>query len=601
MSRLVLILLGVLASAAGLHWLADRPGTLVVEWQGYVIERTVFEALVMLALTIALVMFVWSLIRTIWKSPAKVGQIITRKREQRGLEALSAGMIAIGSGDRNQATRAAVQARKALPNEPLTHLLRAQTAQLSGDRTTARRLFEAMLASPDTEALGLRGLFLEAEQEKEFDAARQFAERALKLNPKSEWPVDALLELQCKAKDWNGALETIGIGRKHGQLEKSAADRKRAVILTGQAMALEDGNPEQAMAYAQEAHALAPHLAPAAAVAGRILASRGQTGKAAKILMRTWKDAPHPELATVYTYARPGDSLRDRLERSKQLMQALPGNAEGAMAFAEAAIASSAWDDARAAMQPYLDARLTQRVCTTMARIESGAGHAGAVREWLARAVNAPRDPAWTADGVVSENWAPISPVTGRLDAFQWKIPVEMLEKPEGALLTAKIEEFVKLGLPEPRPIAAAPVAASHIPHAEPRTPARPPIVDIEDAEELPVTMPADRARPAAASTAAAKPPPVVIIDRHADARLPEAKLADVKLAPHLAGNGAGSASHVTPVSKARAVDPIETARKSEPKIYVPPRAPDDPGLDNAVQDTGSTPLSRYRSSAGGK
>ena len=43
------------------------------------------------------------------------------------------------------------------------------------------------------------------------------------------------------------------------------------------------------------------------------------------------------------------------------------------------------------------------------------------------KAVRAPRDPAWVADGVVSEQWAPVSPVTGRLDAFEWRAPVERL------------------------------------------------------------------------------------------------------------------------------------------------------------------------------
>jgi HemY protein len=41
--------------------------------------------------------------------------------------------------------------------------------------------------------------------------------------------------------------------------------------------------------------------------------------------------------------------------------------------------------------------------------------------------VRAPRDPAWVADGVVSERWAPVSPVSGRLDAFEWRAPMERL------------------------------------------------------------------------------------------------------------------------------------------------------------------------------
>jgi len=42
----------------------------------------------------------------------------------------------------------------------------------------------------------------------------------------------------------------------------------------------------------------------------------------------------------------------------------------------------------------------------------------------MARALNARRDPAWTADAFVSDHWLPISPVSGRLDAFEWKDPL---------------------------------------------------------------------------------------------------------------------------------------------------------------------------------
>ena len=54
---------------------------------------------------------------------------------------------------------------------------------------------------------------------------------------------------------------------------------------------------------------------------------------------------------------------------------------------------------------------------------------AGAVREWLARAGRAPRDPAWVADGVAFDEWDAVSPVTGALDAFAWG-------RPEGAATT---------------------------------------------------------------------------------------------------------------------------------------------------------------------
>lgn len=449
MIRLVFFLAFIVALASGLAWLADRPGQIIIDWEGYEAKISVFHAVVALALLAGVTLVLWSLVRHIWESPAAIGGYFNRRRQKRGLDALSTGMIAIGAGDRSAATKYAIQARKSMPNEPLTHLLRAQAAQLSGDRSTARRIYESMLASTDTEQLGLRGLFLEAEREGEVEAAKQFAERAVALNPQLSWPVDALFDLQCKSHDWAGALETLAIARKQGHVEKASAERRRAVLLTAQAQELEDKDPERALNLALDAHKLASDLVPAGAIAGRILASRGATPRATKVLQQTWQKSPHPDLATAYAYARLGDSPRDRLDRVKKLAQLNPHSLESAVAVANAAIEAKDFATARGALEPLMESRLTQRICTLMAQIEGEEhGDKGRVREWLARAVNAPRDPAWTADGIVSENWAAVSPVSGALDAFRWRVPVESMDKTADEIVARKLEELVALGAP---------------------------------------------------------------------------------------------------------------------------------------------------------
>jgi HemY protein len=81
---------------------------------------------------------------------------------------------------------------------------------------------------------------------------------------------------------------------------------------------------------------------------------------------------------------------------------------------------------AREAMRPLIqgDERPTARMCLLMAEIEEAEhGESGYVREWLARASRAPRDACWIADGVMSDQWLPASPVTGKLDAFVWRRP----------------------------------------------------------------------------------------------------------------------------------------------------------------------------------
>ena len=84
MTRIVAFLVVILGVAAGLHWLADRPGTIVVEWQGYVAETSVFRAFVILVLAMGVAMLVWSALRWIWSSPAAVGRFLNRRRQRAG-------------------------------------------------------------------------------------------------------------------------------------------------------------------------------------------------------------------------------------------------------------------------------------------------------------------------------------------------------------------------------------------------------------------------------------------------------------------------------------------------------------------------------------
>jgi HemY protein len=564
MVRLVAYLLTIALIATGLAWLADRPGTLQIAWQGYDIETSVFRAVVLLAAAVAAIGLLWSVFRAVWNSPAAVGDRMVKRRQKKGLDALSSGLIAIGAGDAALASRFALQARKSLPHEPLTHLLRAQSAELAGDRATARRIYEAMLASPETEQLGLRGLFLEAEREGAGEAARQFAGRALKANPKLGWSSNALFQQQCKQKDWAGALSTLDNAKKNGHIGKTTADRKRAILLTAKAQEAEDDATDKALTLALEAHALAPDLVPAAALAGRILASRGNTSKAAKVLQRTWVKSPHPDLATAYAYARIGDSTRDRLDRVRQLAALNPHSIESPIAVATTAIEARMYDEARRALEPLLDDRLTQRVSTLMARIEASEnGEKGRVREWLARAMHAARDPVWMADGVISDHWEPTSPVDGRLDAFQWRVPVETRDATRKEILARRLEELIAIEAPA-TPVETSSNVAEAV-QAAPRG-SESKAVEVEVIEAEPVTVTAKAANgakrePAGVSVAPNEPKP-----EEAPAAVTERAVATSKAAP-----AKRSASEERRAKK---------ASKEDPTIFVAPHAPDDPGTE---------------------
>jgi HemY protein len=233
-----------------------------------------------------------------------------------------------------------------------------------------------------------------------------------------------VLDDRCAVSDWAGALDALD--HMKSALPKPDYRRKRAVLLTARAQALDESDRDASRAAVLEAVKLAPDLVPAAALAGRRLAESNDWRKARTILETAWTINPHPDLAEAYGNLRFGDSARERLMRMQKLAAKVEGQCEGALAVAHAAIDAGEFKVARDALAPHL-ASPTRRVATLMAQIEEAEhGDTGRVREWMSRALRASPDPVWTADGVVSERWLPVTP-NGRLDGFEWKLPLAEL------------------------------------------------------------------------------------------------------------------------------------------------------------------------------
>jgi HemY protein len=426
MIRVFFFLVLVALLATGAAWIADRPGEIVITWLGWRIETSVLVAAAALVLAVLVALLLWSVVRAILRSPDLIAMFLSHRRGVRGYLAISRGLIAIGAGDVRAAKKAADEVAKIAPGEPLALLLNAQYAQLSGNPATAELAFRSMAERDDTKLLGLRGLYIEAQRRKDPAAARSYAEAAAKSAPSLGWASQAVLDFRCASGDWVGALAALDRNNRNGLLDKADYRRQRAVLLTAQALAAEDSDRDRARTLALEAVKLAPALVPAAELAVRLLSEQGELRRATRIIEKAWQANPHPDLSDAYAHLRPGDSARERLARVQRLAQKAPGHAEGALAVARSALDAQEFATAREALKPLLR-EPTQSVAALMAEIERReSGDEGRAREWMARALRAPRDPKWTAEGSVSDRWLPVSP-SGRLDAFQWKVPLAEL------------------------------------------------------------------------------------------------------------------------------------------------------------------------------
>jgi HemY protein len=569
MFRIVLFLLLIALAAVGAAWVADQPGDVMLTWGGTKLTTTLPVFVLGIAIIVVSAMIVLGLAGALWRTPGRVRRRRHERRTARGRHAITHGLLAIGHGDQAAARQHAEAARRLAGNDPLTLLLHAQSAQLAGDRDGARAVFNTMAEREDTRLLGLRGLFIEAQRSDDAVAAAMIAEEALKQSPASTWASHAVLGFRCAQGDWDGALKILDNDLASGLIDKAAWRRRRGVLLTARALELEKVDRDRSRESAMEAVKLAPTLVPAAVLAAKFESEAHQVRRAMRIVEAAWLAHPHPDLADAYAHVRLGDSARQRLVRVETLAAKAPDHVEGKLAIARAAIDASEFGKAREALVS-LVADPTQRVAMLMAEIErTEHGDGGKARMWTLRAVRARHDPAWTADGYVSERWRPVSPVTGRLDAFQWQTPVASLPSPDkSATVESSAFEQAMLAAPAPRrEIATSDGLAEPPRESEPTAISQPP--ESPPAAEKLEDRPAEKAiepeappRPAEPVAVASPPTPIPT---------PSASSSP-------AGEPQGAAAP-TPLFRTRA----DLSRPVTPLPAVIPivRAPDDPGIDD--------------------
>ncbi len=583
MFRIVLFLVLIALAAWGAAWVADQPGEVALSFGAakYIVTLPVFA--LFLGIIIVIAMMVLGFVILVLRTPGHISRGRIERRILRGRHAITHGLLAIGHGDAAAARRHADDARRLAGHDPLALLLHAQSAQLDGDRDGAKAVFSSMAEREDTRLLGLRGLFIEAQRADDAVAAVMIAEEALKLSPSSTWASHAVLGFRCAQGDWDGALKILDNDLESGLLDKATYRRRRGVLLTARALELEKVDRDLSRESVMEAVKLAPTLVPAAVLAAKFESEAHQTRRAMRLVEAAWMKHPHPDLADAYAHVRLGDSAKARLVRIETLAAKTPDAVEGKLAVARAAIDASEFAKAREALSSLI-ASPTQRVAMLMAEIErTEHGDSGKARTWTLRAVRARHDPAWTADGYVSDRWRPVSPVTGRIDAFQWQTPVASLPSADkGAVIETSPFEEAMLAAPSRKPEIVANEGLAEPPQSEALPAPVEVIAPVATQDNLPPVVAEPAEKPAE---------PVVI---------PPAPAASAPAPAPSAPPPESAPAAPAPLFRTRA-DLSKPAASPIPPVIPIIRPPDDPGIDDeAPSDEFTEQIGTPKAQAGG-
>ncbi len=430
MGRTLWLFAKIAAAVTIAVWLTRHPGMIRVDWQGWRIETSVGVAALVGLVLIAVVALAYAAWRNLKRTPRAIVAARRERRRAAGYRALTEGLVAVAAGNSDEARRHARKAGGLLNEPPLTLLLSAQAAQLSGDSAAAKRDFEAMLERPETEFLGLRGLIVQALKDGNTVDALALTHRAYTLRPATPWVLETLIDLHSKAGQWRETQKYLGEAQRGKIVTGTQAKIQEAALLAERARAASAaGRLDEAFEQARRAHDLDPALAPATVLLARRVAAEGRVRRARKIVEAAWIVGPHPSLVPVYLDIVDAKTSLARYTAVRNLVEDAAGHVESRVALAEAAIGAELWGEARRQLDAIDDADISSRVFRLRARITEGdEADSSAIEEWRNRAAVAQPDPAWVcgACGTVSDEWMGVCGNCGTLAGVVWAPPRRM-------------------------------------------------------------------------------------------------------------------------------------------------------------------------------
>lgn len=400
MIRILIFLLSIVFFAFAITYFVSLDSRITGEAFGYRFDGPSGVILGGLFSLFLIVIYITHKAKDIMALPAKIKARDADIRRARGVAALTRGLEAVSVGDAADAAHHARVAQRHLDDIALTRLLSAQAAQLNGNDEAAKASYTAMLKAPETEFLGLKGLYLQAKSQNDAVAARDYAERAFRLRSNASWAFESVIELGLERGAWGDVRAAIEQGRRNNVISAEKADRANAVLLSASAYAAHDSDDEKtALVDVEAALKKSSTFTPAVILAAKIYAEQGKPGKAAKVVESAFATAPHPGLVRFYNDLYKEDEAAKRAERLQKLAAKNPSSREAALLTAQAHILLEEWASAVTKLEPLLATSPTAFEYALMADAVTGLKDAESGKVWLQRAAAAPRDPRPGAEG----------------------------------------------------------------------------------------------------------------------------------------------------------------------------------------------------------
>ncbi|HOO81785.1 MAG TPA: heme biosynthesis HemY N-terminal domain-containing protein [Alphaproteobacteria bacterium] len=412
-------------------WIAERPGSVRIEWMEYTFTIQMGFFLLVALVFVLLTLFIYQVLKTFVGFPSSLRRYNEVKAREKGYRALTRGLTAVAAGDKKAAALYSKKASKLLEGDTgLPLLLEAQAARLDGREEDAAQSFVALLEDKDASFLGVRGLLQTALGSGDDEGALALAEKALDLHPHQGWILKIVYDLQIRQRLWTKAEKMLARVENAGVMAPEVVRSDRLALYLAQAEKdLADGYSSDALYLIKKAQKLSPDFAPATISLAEFHMREGHPRKAQNAVLKAWKTAPHEALALYWMTLKDDENVPDALARLRHLERLLKMCGESArvqLMAGQIAIEAGLWGEARAFLQEAEKLGATTSLYKAFAMLEERSSrNEVAIKEHLSRAAGAMADKVWVCreTGNIYERWSPVAQPHGSFNTIIWDIP----------------------------------------------------------------------------------------------------------------------------------------------------------------------------------
>ena len=428
---LFLIVSGLFAFA--IIYLTDLSGDITINLNGtelrisiaVAISSTVILFIILLA-SFAIFNLGIAIARFLTGDETAVSRYFIRSRESKGNKALLNALISSYEGDSGKALLHSSKAKNLLRDNPISLLVNAKMAQEAGKSSLVLKNFKQLLLKKETRSVALNGIVSEKIKSGDYESAIKLTKKSIEINPKNINNINTLFNLQLLENDWNGARKTLQVKKKQDKIPHTSFVRQEATLIFAEAKQKQsEGLTKEALDLALTAVRQYPSFVAGLTLLTELELINGNKKRVAKLLQKGWSLFQHPEIAKSYAELEVNETAEARKVRLDVLTKMKDRSTQTKILLAELCLAAREFNDAKTVMSEVVKDDPDNYSLTLMAAAEKGTGATDfVVREWLTKAVYAPKTFGWICSNCdFQTEWVCICPKCESFDTMEWRRP----------------------------------------------------------------------------------------------------------------------------------------------------------------------------------